>query len=417
MTKKKKKDSLADLIPDAELRERMVAHLYSKKPLLSEGSVFSELLQSMVNKMLEGEVEDFLDEERASGQENKRNGYTSKQLLSSAGPLSIRTPRDRNSDFEPELVGKGQRELSSGVDEQIIALYAQGNSVEDVRRLLSKLYGLSISAGKISAITDKVLPEIQAWRTRRLRTLYAIVYLDAVHFKVRYEGQYTSRAFYTVYGIDADGQRDLLGLYVNENEGASRWGLVLEDLQERGVEDVLIFCTDDLSGFSEAISEVYPLSVIQKCIVHKVRSSTRFVDDKDSKAVRKGLRTVYTATTREAARTAMEAFTVAWGSKYGRLIASWEEDWEELMAFLDYPKELRRMIYTTNPVEALHRIIRKLIKGKAAWPSDTALIKQIYLCLMHNEKSWKRSAYGWKAIQRDLAKKYGERFSRHLVEK
>ena len=417
MTKKKKKDSLADLIPDAELRERMVAHLYSKKPLLSEGSVFSELLQSMVNKMLEGEVEDFMDEERASNRENKRNGYTAKELLSAAGPLSIRTPRDRNADFEPELVEKGQRELSSGVDEQVIALYAQGNSVEDVRRLLGKLYGLSVSAGKISAITDKVLPEIQAWRTRRLRSLYAVIYLDAVHFKVRYEGQYSSRAFYTVYGIDAEGQRDLLGLYVNESEGASRWGLVLEDLKERGVEDVLIFCTDDLSGFSEAISEVYPLSVIQKCIVHKVRSSTRFVDDKDSKAVRKGLRTIYTATTREAARTAMEAFTVAWGSKYGRLIASWEEDWEELMAFLDYPKELRRMIYTTNPVEALHRIIRKLIKGKAAWVSDTALIKQIYLCLMHNEKSWKRSAYGWKAIQRDLAKKYGERFSRHLVEK
>lgn len=417
MMKKKKKETLADLIPDADLRDRMVEHLYSKKALLSEGSVFSELLQGLVNKMLEGEVEDFLDEERASNRTNKRNGYTSKELTSSAGPLSIITPRDRNAEFEPELVGKGQRELSSGVDEQIIALYAQGNSVEDVRRLLAKLYGLSISAGKISAITDKVLPEIQAWRTRRLGSLYAIVYLDAVHFKVRYEGQYSSRAFYTVYGIDAEGRRDLLGLYVNENEGARRWGLVLEDLQERGVEDVLVFCTDDLSGFSEAISEVYPLSVIQKCIVHKVRSSTRFVDDKDSKAVRKGLRTIYTANTREAARTAMAAFTVAWSSKYGRLIASWEEDWEELMAFLDYPKELRRMIYTTNPVEALHRIIRKLIKGKAAWVSDTALIKQIYLSLMHNQKSWKKSAYGWKSIQRDLVQMYGERFSRHLVEK
>lgn len=415
--KKKKRETLADLIPDADLRERMVEHLYSKKALLSEGSVFSELLQGLVNKMLEGEVEDFLNEERASNRTNKRNGYTSKELTSSAGPLSIITPRDRNAAFEPELVGKGQRELSSGVDEQIIALYAQGNSVEDVRRLLAKLYGLSISAGKISAITDKVLPDIQAWRKRRLGSLYAIVYLDAVHFKVRYEGRYSSRAFYTVYGIDAEGRRDLLGLYVNENEGASRWGLVLEDLKERGVEDVLVFCTDDLSGFSEAISEVYPLSVIQKCVVHKVRSSTRFIDDKDSKAVRKGLRTIYTANTREAARTAMEAFTVTWGSKYGRLIASWEQDWEELMAFLDYPKELRRMIYTTNPVEALHRIIRKLIKGKAAWVSDTALIKQIYLSLMHNQKSWKRNAYGWKSIQRDLVQMYGERFSRHLVEK
>ncbi|MCB9331699.1 MAG: IS256 family transposase [Lewinellaceae bacterium] len=417
MAKKKKKETLEDLIPDANLRDRMVEHLYSKKPLLSEGSVFSELLQSMVNKMLDGEATDFLDEERASGQENKRNGYTSKQVLSAAGPLSIRTPRDRNGDFEPELLEKGQRELSSGVDEQIIALYAQGNSVEDVRRLLAKLYGISVSAGKISAITDKVLPEIQSWRSRRLRSMYAIIYLDAVHFKVRYEGQYTSRAFYTVYGIDAEGQRDLLGLYINENEGASRWGLVLEDLKERGVEDVLVFCTDDLAGFSEAISEVYPLAIIQKCIVHKVRSSTRFVDDKDLKSVRKGLRTVYTALSREAARTALEAFAVAWGGKYGSLVDSWERDWEELMAFMDYPKDLRRMIYTTNPVEALHRIIRKLIKGKAAWVSDTALIKQIYLCLMHNEKSWKRNALGWKSIQRELIQMYGERYSRHLVEK
>lgn len=417
MAKKKKKETLEDLIPDAELRERMTKHLYSKKPLLSEDSVFSELLQVLVNKMLEGEVEDFLDEERASENENKRNGYTNKQLTSEAGSLSIRTPRDRNSDFEPELVKKGQRELSSGLDEQIIALYAQGNSVEDVRRLLAKLYGLSISAGKISAITDKILPELEAWRNRPLSSMYAIVYLDAIHFKVRYEGQYSSRAFYTVYGIDAEGHRDLLGLYINENEGASRWGLVLQDLQRRGLEDILICCTDDLTGFSEAISEVYPLAIIQKCIVHKVRSSTRFVDDKDSKAVHKDLRAVYTATSREEARSKMDAFTVTWGSKYTHLVNSWEKDWEELMAFMDYPKELRRMIYTTNPVEALHRIIRKLIKGKAAWVSETALLKQIYLCLMHNEKSWKKRAYGWKAIQRDLTQMYGERFTKHLVEK
>ncbi len=417
MAKKKKKETLEELIPDAELRERMVKHLYSKKPLLSEDSVFSELLQALVNKMLEGEVEDFLDEEQARENKNKRNGYTSKQLTSEAGPLSIRTPRDRNSDFEPSLVKKGQRELSSGVDEQIIALYAQGNSVEDVRRLLAKLYGLSISAGKISAITDKVLPELEAWRSRPLSSMYAIVYLDAVHFKVRYEGQYSSRAFYTVYGIDAEGHRDLLGLYINENEGASRWGLVLQDLKKRGLEDILVCCTDDLSGFSEAISEVYPLTIIQKCIVHKVRSSTRFVDDKDSKAVRKDLRAVYTATSKEEARSKMDAFTVTWGSKYAHLADSWEKDWEELIAFMDYPKELRRMIYTTNPVEALHRIIRKLIKGKAAWVSETALLKQIYLCLMHNEKSWKKRAYGWKAIQRDLAQMYGERFTKHLVEK
>lgn len=414
MAKSKKKASLEDLIPDAELRDRMVNHLYSKKPLLSEGSVFSELLQSMVNQMLEGEMNNHLDEEQLKGKQNKRNGYTRKQVISSAGSLSIQTPRDRISDFEPELIGKRERELSSGVDEQILALYAQGNSVEDVRRLLSKLYGLSISAGKISAITDQILPEIQTWRTRILKSFYAIIYLDAVHFKVRYEGKYSTRAFYTVYGIDAHGNRDLLGLYINESEGAGRWGLVLEDLNNRGVEDVLIFCTDNLKGFSEAIGEVFPDAVIQKCIVHKVRSSTRFCDDKDSKAVRKDLRVIYTSTTREGAATALEAFEVKWGSKYSNVAESWHRDWDELMAFLDYPEQMRRMIYTTNPVEALHRILRKLIKGKAAWVSETALLKQIYLSLMHNEKSWKRSAIGWKSIQRDLKEMYGARFTRHL---
>jgi len=416
MKNRKKKETLSDLIPDADLRERITAHLYSKQPLFSEGGVFSELLQGMVNKMLEGEVEEFLDEQRASGVQNKRNGYTSKQVLSSAGPLNVHTPRDRNAEFEPELIGKRQKDLSSGIDEQIIALYAQGNSVEDVRRLLSRLYGLDISAGKISAITDQVLPEIQAWRTRPLRAMYPVVYLDAVHFKVRHDGQYGNRAFYSVYGIDYEGDRDLLGLYISESEGAKRWGMVLEDLKVRGVEDILIICTDDLKGFSDSIAEVFPNSIVQKCIVHKVRSSTRFVDDKDAKEVRKDLRAIYTAATREAARTALEVFAQKWGVKYPQVVESWERDWEELTAFMDYSKDLRRMIYTTNPVEALHRIIRKLIKGKAAWVSETALIKQLYLCLMHNHKSWKRPANGWKAIQRELAQKYGERFSRHLVE-
>lgn len=415
MRKKAKKETLADLIPEGELRTRMVEHLYSKQPLFSEGSVFSELLQGLINKMLEGEVEAFLAEERAAGRTNKRNGYTDKEVVSSAGPLAIRTPRDREADFSPALVAKGQRELSSGIDEQILALYAQGNSVEDVRRLIKKLYSVELSAGKISAITDQVLPEIQAWRTRRLQSLYVVIYLDGVRFKVRHEGRYETRVFYTVYGIDAEGRRDLLGLYIHGSEGAGRWGWVLEDLHERGVEEVLIFCTDDLAGLSEAIGEVYPQAVTQKCIVHKVRSSTRFVDDQDGKAVRQDLRTIYTAPTREAARTALDAFAVKWGDKYARLVDSWEKDWEELMAFLDYPKALRRLIYTTNAVEALHRILRKLIKGKAAWVSDTALLKQIYLCLMHNEQSWKRNVQGWKAIQRELLELYGERYARHLA--
>lgn len=409
----KKKDN-NPLIDDPELYARMKEHLYSKQPLLGEDSPFSELLQQMVDQMLDGEAEAFLVEEKLQGKTNKRNGRTRKRIRTSSGLLDISTPRDRNGDFEPQLVPKYARELSSGLDDQIIALYAQGNSIEDVRRLVAKIYGVDISAGKISQITDKVLPQIQAWRERRLQAFYPVVYLDAVHFKVRHEGRYDSRAFYTVYSIDAEGQRDLLGLYVQANEGATRWGLVLEDLKRRGVEDILIACTDDLAGFSEAISDVFPATVVQKCIVHQVRNSLRFVDDKDRKKLSTALRKVYRAANRQEAQIALDTFAQVWGEKYPSIVEQWQNKWDELVAFMDFPEEMRRMIYTTNPVEALHRIIRKLIKGKAAWVSDTALVKQIFLALMHNEKSWRRRAYRWKAIQRELIRTYGERVKRHL---
>lgn len=404
-----KKRDLEQLMKDPKFYERLKDHLYSKRPVLGEESPFSELLQGMVNQILEGEMESFMDDEKTTGKRNKRNGKTGKKVLSDSGALWVETPRDRNSEFEPELVGKRQKVLSSGLDEQILALYAQGNSIEDVRRLLSKLYGVSISAGKISLITDKILPEIQSWRARQLHSFYPVVYMDAVHFKVRHEGRYSLRAFYTVYAIDWEGNRDLLGMYVNSSEGAMRWGLVLEDLKARGVEDILVACVDNLKGFSEVIGEVYPGTIVQKCVVHQVRNSLKYVDEKDRKKVAADLRKVYTAGAEEEARTALGAFEVKWNAKYAYIGKQWEQNWGELMAFLDFPQQMRRIVYTTNPVEALHRIIRKMIKGKAAWVSDTALIKQVYLALMHNEKSWKKKAYGWKSIQRDLLETYPSR--------
>lgn len=404
-----KKKETKPIVEDPVLYKRMRDHLYSKKPLLGEDSPFSELLQTMVDQMLDGEMEAFMTDQKSEGRRNKRNGKIGKQILSPSGPLYINTPRDRNGDFEPLLVGKRQRELTSGLDDQIIALYAQGNSIEDVRRLLSKIYGVQISAGKISQITDKVLPVIQEWQSRPLKAFYPIVYLDAVHFKVRHEGRYETRAFYTVYAVDWEGNRDLLGMYVQPGEGARRWGLVLEDLYDRGVRDILVICTDNLTGFSEVISEVYPGSIVQKCIVHQVRNSLKYVSDKDRKKVVVALRKIYTAISVEQAKLAFEAFKVQWGDQYEYIVKQWQQNWGELMAFMDFPKEMRRMIYTTNPVEALHRIIRKMIKAKAAWVSDTALIKQLFLSLMHNEKSWRRRAYGWKSIQLELLKNYEQR--------
>lgn len=406
----KKKQTIEDLLSDPELSDRLKERLYSKKGLLGKESPFSEILQQMVNTMLDGEIEGFLAEERASGSLNKRNGRTRKRVVSDAGFLDISTPRDRNGDFEPELIGKRERELSSGLDDQILSLYAQGNSVEDVRRLLEDIYGVSISAGRISQITDKVLPEIQEWRTRSLQSFYPIVYLDAIHFKVRQDGKYINSAFYTVYSVDWEGNRDVLGLYINSGgEGSKKWGVVMEDLKARGVTDILVVCTDDLQGFSEQIQEVFPASIVQKCIVHQMRNSLKYVDEADRKAVIKDLRQVYTSFTEEGAKTALSAFESTWGKKYKYIVKQWRENWTELMAFLDFPLPMRKMIYTTNPVEALHRIMRKLIKSKAAWASETALLKQLYLSISRNEKSWKRKAYGWTSIQREIMELYPKR--------
>jgi putative transposase len=405
-----KRKTIEDILNDPEMSERLKERLYSKKGLLGKESPFSEILQGMVNTLLEGEIDSFLTEERASGSVNKRNGRTSKRVVSEAGFLDISTPRDRNGDFEPELIGKRERELSSGLDDQILSLYAQGNSVEDVRRLLEDIYGVSISAGRISQITDKVLPEIQEWRTRSLQSFYPIVYLDAIHFKVRQDGKYTNSAFYTVYSVDWEGNRDVLGLYINSGgEGAKKWGMVMEDLKARGVADILVICTDDLQGFSDQIQEAFPASVVQKCIVHQMRNSLKYVDEADKKAVIKDLRQVYTSTTEEGAKTALSAFEATWGKKYKYIVKQWRENWTELMAFLDFPLPMRKMIYTTNPVEALHRIMRKLIKSKAAWASETALLKQLYLSISRNEKSWRRKAYGWTSIQREIMELYPER--------
>jgi len=398
----------------SELENKLRSHLRSKKPLFGTDSPFSGLLQSMVNTMLEGEMEDHLKQSDKLGKKNKRNGYSNKKVISEEGELYISTPRDRDGSFKPEIIEKRERQLSSGLDKQILALYAQGNSIEDVRRLLLELYSVEISAGKISAITDKVLPEIQQWRDRQLRSFYPILYLDAIHFKVRHEGKYSSQAFYTAYAVDWEGNRDLLGMYVSESEGANTWGMVLQDLKKRGVADVLVVCVDDLTGFSGVIKEEFSQSIIQKCIVHQIRNSLKYVQDKEKKKVAGDLKKIYTAATRQAGEDALKVFDQKWGKKYKYIVEQWTSKWDELTAFFDFQAPLRRMIYTTNPVEALHRIIRKLIKGKAAWSSRNALIKQLYLSLMQNKKSWKRKAYNWKSIQLELLNQYPERIKPHI---
>lgn len=411
--KKLKPLRLEELIPDEQKRQEVISRLYKGDAILGDGGIFTDMLQSMVNAALEGELDEKFNQ-RPIGDTNRRNGHTSKVVRSPAGPLSIQTPRDRHGTHEPILIKKWERELGTGVDEIILSLYARGHSVEDVRHQLHHLYGLEVSAGVISAVTDRVWTEIIEWQQRPLYSCYPIVYLDAIHYKIREAGHVISKAIYTCYGVNAHGQRDILGLYLNETEGARQWGLILEDLKRRGAEDIFFFCVDGLTGFLDVIEHVYPHAIVQRCVVHMIRSSTRFVSDKDIKNLCADLRKVYTSANRQQAEVALEAFGQTWDKKYKEVRPKWEKDWNELMSFMDYGENIRRMIYTTNPVESLHRIMRKITKSKGAWSNDKGLIKQLYLALKYNEKSWKRTAYHWAAIKRELLEKFGDRYEKHL---
>ncbi len=411
---KKKQPSLSDLIPDPEQRKKVQEALYSDQPLLGPNGVFTELLQSLVNASLEGELDAHLNEEKKWGKSNRRNGHTSKKAKSSAGELSIKTPRDRKSRFEPSLLPKRQKELKGGLEGAILALYAQGNSNEDIHRMLHQIYGINYSTSAISTITDRVWPDILAWQQRPLHSAYVILYLDGIFFRVQQDGRFQERTLYSVYGVDVEGNRDILGLYINKREVAEQWLLVLEDLKRRGLEDVFFVCIDGLPGFKTAIHAVFPEAIIQRCIVHKVRNSVRYAADKEYKALCADLRKVYSSADRLQAEIALDQFEQKWEQKGQRIAEIWRKDWDELMAFMDFSQDLRRMIYTTNPVENLHRVIRKVIKSKGAWISERALTKQLYLALIQNQKSWNRRAYGWKAIQEQLEFKFGDRFAKYL---
>jgi putative transposase len=406
---------LVDLIPDEAKRTEIVSRLYNGDPVVGDGGIFTDLLQALVNAALEGEMDYHLQEVKSDNRDDRRNGHTHKVVKSRVGPIAVDTPRDRDGSHEPHLIKKWERELSTGLDDVILSLYARGQSVEDVRHQLMELYGVEVSAGAISAVTDRVWGEILEWQQRPLAPCFPIVYLDAIHYKVREDGKVISKAVYSVYGVTVDGQRDVLGLYLNDSEGSRQWGLILEDIKRRGVEDVIFFCIDGLTGFQDAIENVYPDALIQRCIVHMIRNSTRFVLDRDIKAVCSDLRSIYTASDRQQAALALESFGTKWDVKYKEIRPKWEANWTELMQFMDYSQNIRRMIYTTNPVEALHRIMRKVTKTKGAWSNDRGLIKQLYLTLMHNKQSWNRTAFSWPTIQKELIDQFGQRFERYLL--
>ena len=348
----------------SEFEKEAVEKLKNGEQLGGKDGILAPLIKGILEASLEGELTVHLQEEKLSGNSNRRNGKGSKTLKTGYGEIALETGRDRLGSFEPELVAKRQTTLGKGLDEKIISLYAKGVSYGAISEHLEELYGIEMSKGKMTAITDQVLPELQSWRSRDLEAVYPIVWLDCINYKIRENGRTVSRAIYVVLGINCDGQKDLLGLYASENEGAHFWLGVLSDLQNRGVKDILIACIDNLTGFVEAIESTSPKTEVQLCIVHHIRNSVKYIASKDQKVFLKDLKLVYRASSKEVAEGMLDELEKKWGKKYPMVILSWRNNWEQLSQYFKYPPAIRRIIYTTNTVEGFNRQLRKVTKSK-----------------------------------------------------
>lgn len=409
--KKRSRKDTTDSFDYANFEKQAIEKLKSGKGLIGPDGALTGMIQRILQAALEGEIDEHLSDAEVS---NRRNGYTEKQVQTSMGNVSIDPPRDRNGSFEPKIVGKWARKLAPDIEHQILTLYGMGNSYQDISHFIEQMYGVKYSTSLISTVTDRVWEEVDLWRKRPLNTCYALIYLDAIHYKVRDNGRVITKAVYTAFGVDLEGERDVLGLYIDQAEGARFWGRVLEDIRDRGVEDVLFFSIDGLKGFTEVIEHIFPQSIIQRCIVHMIRTSLRYVSYKDYKPICKDLRTIYSAAHVQEAQRALGVFADKWDKQYPEISKKWEENWIELSAFFDYSNDIRRMIYTTNAVEALHRLMRKTTKTKGAITNDDALIKMLFLTLKTNKKTWKRRARNWPSILSTLRREFGERINQYL---
>jgi transposase-like protein len=381
----------------------------SGKPLLGKDGAFTPLLKHFVEASLEGEIDAHLTQTRKETQ-NRRNGHMRKNIQSPLGGFEIFSPRDRNSTFEPVLVPKRQHKISSDVDNQILALYGRGMSYSDIQAHIAEIYGLEVSDGTIASVTNRIIPAIKEWQTRPLDSVYPVIWLDAMHFKVRDNGVVKAKAIYSILGVTKDGTKEVLGIYFGDHESSSFWRQVLYELQMRGIKDVFIACIDNLKGFAEAIEDIYPAADVQLCLVHQMRNSMKYISDKDTKPMVRDLKKIYKAINAEMALHYLQEAEAIWGHKYKIVFKSWHINWERLTNFFKYPPALRRLIYTTNPIESFHRMIRKVTKTKGAFNSEDAIIKQIYLATMNAQTKWNGTIFGWTSIRLDLNDYFQKRF-------
>jgi putative transposase len=402
-------------MPGAEEVQRELATAKSMDDFFGKEGIFARLFASTIEQMLEAELSEHLGYEpyeakgRNSG--NNRNGKYTKKVRSSEGETTIQVPRDRNGDFEPQLVKKHAANTNE-LEDKIIGMYAKGMTVRDIQETLQELYGVDVSPSTLSAITDKVWELVESWQNRPLASLYPIIYLDAIHIKMRRDGKVENTAFYVVLGVDLEGHRDVLGHWVGDgSESANFWLSVITDLQSRGVKDILIACMDGLTGFKDAVLAVFPKTDIQRCIIHQIRNSLKYIPWKDRKIFVADLKVIYQAPTREAAEGNLRKLKEKWGSQYTVAVRSWENNWDDLATFFNYPAEIRRMIYTTNTVEGYNRQLRKVTKSRGSFPTAEAVRKLLFLANRDIIKKWTMPIFSWPSILNQLVIRFEDRVS------
>ena len=407
MTRKKQDPNRVDALLDELLEEHQ-----SPEEILRESGLLKQLSKRLIERALAGELKAHLKEQAEAGQNNSRNGHSKKTVQSNHGEMELSIPRDRQGSFEPVLVPKHQRRIAE-LDEKILALYARGMSTRDISAQLEELYGAKVSASLISEVTDSVLEEVKAWQTRPLDEVYPIVYLDALYVNIKVSGRISKRAVYVALGIDREGEKHLLGLWIGEAEaeGAKFWLRVLTELKNRGLKDILIACCDGLTGFPDAIQAVYPQTQVQLCIVHLMRNCLKYVPWKDKKQVAADLKPIYQAATIEEAERALDAFSQEWDDLYPAISQIWLRHWEHVIPIFDYPMAIRRVIYTTNAIESLNRSFRKIIKTKAVFPDEESVFKLLYLSMKNIIKKWNRPIRDWTAAASHFAILFPERFT------
>lgn len=381
------------------------------KPLLGREGILTPLIKNLTEAALEGELDSHLGQEITA---NRRNGKSRKTIKSLNGNFELNTPRDRDGTFSPQLVKKHQTSLNDEIEQKIIAMYGVGLSYHDISGHLRDLYGLEVSTGTLSAVTDKIIQTVKEWQARPLASMYPIVWLDAIHYKIRENGKVVSKAVYTILGVNLEGRKEVLGLYISEHEGANFWLQVLTDLSNRGVKDILIACVDGLKGFPEAIEAIFPNTEVQLCIVHQIRNSLKYVGSKNQKEFMADLKRVYKASNKDLAVSELDVLDDKWNDKYPIVIKSWRNNWERLSQYFKYPEDIRRIIYTTNTIEAVHRQFRKLTKTKGAFPNQDSLLKLLYLGIQNASKKWTMPIQNWSLTISQLAIFFEGRLDKEL---